>query len=434
MSYRLLRTHVASGCLLLAVCSLLLVGCSDEVDDELVESSEVRGQSRGSSEIVEFFTPVVEGRQVTFTAKILSMGASGIKKQGFAYSNKNPLPEPKAGVNSLYRAASLQKDSTFTVTIKNLAEDTPYYVRAYAITNDADTVYSEIYSFEAEVVNPVVTTMPVVNRSKRAAVVFAKFVKAGTKNLTSWGVCLSHHPLPTIDDMMETAKDTCKAKGYEGEFGIFFQTLEPATMYHARAFATTSDGKVFYGEDKLFRTSEGGRCTWHWASNESGAKSAGAYDRITEAMDSAMFYYNNYSNLNISASVEYNSGVQTADCSLGGWIRFGSNSRYQWVGTAQHELNHGLGGGLAGNWGNLLKNGVWSGPIAQRTVRAVMLDQTQELHGDSQHFWPCGINQREECTNGTKNNYGENIANEKMLRANAMVFNGMRLDGLWNHY
>ncbi len=180
----------------------------------------------------------------------------------------------------------------------------------------------------------------------------------------------------------------------------------------------------------MFRTTRGGQYSWRWASNEQGARNDGAYDRITEAMDSASYYYNNYSNLYLSASVEYNTGVPTADCSWGGWIRFGSNSRYQWVGTAQHETSHGLGVGTAGNWGSLCVSGQWVKPIANRTLRAVMHDQSLTIKGDSQHFWPGGINQREEVTNGTTNSYGESIRNERMLRANAMILNAMQLDGL----
>lgn len=404
--------------------------CTDEREDLMVPAT--RGNT-GTGLTIEMHTPKVSGRTVSLSAKLLYTGDKTVKKSGFAYSNKNPKPAPKSGVNSLYKTAKIGEDSLFSTSISNLTEDVTYYARAYCISTDADTVYSEIFSFVAQSVNPSVTTMPVLNRARMGAVVFAKFNTVGTKTVKSWGVCLSHHPLPTIEDTMEKARDTCKIKGYEGEFGAFFQNLQPATLYHVRAYVITDKGDAYYGEDRLFRTTEGGQCTWHWASNAEGAKSAGAYDRITEAMDSAMYYYNNYSNLYISSSVEYNSGVQTADCSLGGWIRFGANSRYQWVGTAQHELNHGLGGGTSGNWSSLFTNGAWNKPIAQRTARAVMHDQTQEIHGDSQHFWPCGINQREEVTNGS-NSYGEAIKDERMLRANAMVFNAMRLDGLWNHY
>ena len=218
-----------------------------------------------------------------------------------------------------------------------------------------------------------------------------------------------------------------------GEFGAFFETLEPRTMYHVRAFAITAARDTIFGEDRVFRTTEGGNYGWRWASNESGARTAGAYDRITEAMDSASYYYNNYSNLYLRASVEYNTGVQTADCSYGGWIRFGPNSRYQWVGTAQHETAHGLGVGTAGNWRTLIDyNGErkWTKPVATRTLRAVMNDQTLRISGDGSHFWPGGINQREEVTNGTANSYGVYVKNERMLRCNAMILNGMQIDGL----
>jgi len=131
--------------------------------------------------------------------------------------------------------------------------------------------------------------------------------------------------------------------------------------------------------------------------------------------------------------VEYNTGVQTADCSYGGWIRFGPNSRYQWVGTAQHETAHGLGVGTAGNWRTLIDyNGErkWTKPVATRTLRAVMNDQTLRISADGAHFWPGGINQREEVTNGTANSYGVYVKNERMLRCNAMILNGMQIDGL----
>ena len=408
--------------------SLSFFSCSD--DDMIVSQQPATRSAYGDVTVIEMYSPVVSGRSATFTGKVLSISSCGIKKVGFTYSNKNPEPEPKSGVNSMRTNSKMEADSTFTATLNNLTEDVVYYVRAFAVTNDADTILSDIMTFEAQVVNPEVQTMTVVNRARLGAVVFAKFKTAGTKSLKSWGVCMADKPMPTVNDTKETARDTCKISGFIGEFGAFFQTLQPDHLYHVRAFVETSDGKVFYGENRLFRTTRGGQYSWHWASNEQGARNDGAYNRITEAMDSARYYYNNYSNLYLSASVEYNTGVQTADCSFGGWIRFGANSRYQWVGTAQHETSHGLGVGTAWNWGNLCSGGKWTRPIASRTLRAVMHDQNLSISGDSQHFWPGGINQREEVTNGTSNSYGEVIQNERMLRANAMILNAMILDGL----
>lgn len=419
---------LVAALLLATFASGLLLSCSDETIEECV-TYDTRSDY-GDVTILEMRSPAVVGRSVTLNAKVLNISQCGIKKVGFTYSNKNPQPEPKSGVNSMRLNAKVADDSTFTASIGNLAEGTVYYARAFAVTNAADTVYSDIFSFEAQVVVPDVNTMPVVNRARRGAVVFAKFNTAGTKSLKSWGVCIGTSPMPTIAGKKEVARDTCRLTGFQGEFGAFFQDLDPDRLYHVRAYAETADGEVYYGENRLFRTTRGGQYSWRWASNEQGARNDGAYDRITEAMDSASYYYNNYSNLYLSASVEYNTGVPTADCSWGGWIRFGSNSRYQWVGTAQHETSHGLGVGTAGNWGSLCVSGQWVKPIANRTLRAVMHDQSLTIKGDSQHFWPGGINQREEVTNGTTNSYGESIRNERMLRANAMILNAMQLDGL----
>ena len=410
------------------IIGIMFVSCSDDAVDEVLPT--VTRSEYGNVNVIEMSAPTVTGRSVTFNAKVLNICDAGVKKVGFTYSNKNPLPEPKSGTNSLRTTAKLAADSTFSSTVNSLTEEVTYYVRAFAVSNNADTVYSDIYCFEAEVVLPSVTTMPVVNRARLGAVVFGKFNVKGTKPLKSWGVCMATTPLPTINDMKEVARDTCKISGFEGEFGVFFQQLTPDELYFVRSYVETTDGRVFYGENRMFRTTRGGQYSWQWASNVEGAKAAGAYDRITEAMDSASYYYNNYSNLYLSAHVEYNTGVPTADCSWGGWIRFGSNARYQWVGTAQHETSHGLGVGTAGNWSSLCVNGKWVKPIANRTLRAVMRDQSLSISGDSQHFWPGGINQREEVTNGTQNSYGESIQNERMLRANAMILNAMSLDGL----
>ena len=199
---------------------------------------------------------------------------------------------------------------------------------------------------------------------------------------------------------------------------------------------------VIYGNDRIFQTTRGGNYTWSWASNEEGARNAitdgvSAYDRITEAMDSAQYYYTNYSNLNKHISVEYNEGVPTADCAITGWMRFGKELRYQWVGTAQHEISHAMGVGTASNWRALIQydSGVrqWSQPIANEALQVMLKDMTQVIHGDTQHFWNGGINQREEVTNGTTNSHGVTIRNADMLKANALILNGMREDGLTSY-
>ena len=92
---------------------------------------------------------------------------------------------------------------------------------------------------------------------------------------------------------------------------------------------------------------------------------------------------------------------------------------------------------LERNWRALIQydSGVrqWSQPIANEALQVMLKDMTQVIHGDTQHFWNGGINQREEVTNGTTNSHGVTIRNADMLKANALILNGMREDGLTSY-
>lgn len=419
-------------CLLLAgSCCLaaMLGGCSSELEDDF----ETTRSSDGSPALTTP-TVVVNSTSITLTSQITGIDDYTVRNYGFVYSAEDSLPGYTVSKTN-FRKRVTTRDSLdfFTGELTSLTLRTLYYARAYAITIDADnvndTIFSQTVTFTLPKVLPEIELMPITNRAKRGACAFAKFTTPGNVDLVKFGISYSTSQYPTISDDGETANDTCTYEGYEGEFGAFFQVLEPKTLYYVRAWAITEEDTV-YSNQRMFRTTEGGRYSWAWASNYSGAVSDGAADRISEAMDSAAYYYNNYSNLYLSASVEYNTGVTTADCSYGGWIRFGATERYQWVGTAQHETSHGLGVGTASNWSTLLVSSVWTGECGQRTCRAIMHDQTQTLKGDSQHMWPGGINQREEVTDGTTNSYNETIKDERMLRGNAMICNALQVDGL----
>lgn len=117
-----------------------------------------------------------------------------------------------------------------------------------------------------------------------------------------------------------------------------------------------------------------------------------AYRRITTAMDSAVFIYNKYTHLSKHIEVHYNTGVQTADASYNGTMRFGAGRAYMNVRTALHEMGHTMGMGTTTEYRNMLKDGVFQGPIAQAKVKELTGDPTTVLKGDSQHFWPFGLN------------------------------------------
>lgn len=117
-----------------------------------------------------------------------------------------------------------------------------------------------------------------------------------------------------------------------------------------------------------------------------------AYEHIAAAMDSAVYMYNKYTHMTKHIEVYYNTGVQTADASYNGTMRFGSNRSYMKVRTAMHEMGHTMGMGTTSEYTAMLKDGVFQGETAQAKLKELTGDPTAVLKGDSQHFWPYGLN------------------------------------------
>jgi len=120
-----------------------------------------------------------------------------------------------------------------------------------------------------------------------------------------------------------------------------------------------------------------------------------AYTRITEVMDEALYYYNTYTTLTKFINVYYSSGVPTAEASSNGDLRFGKDRNYMFVGTAMHEIAHTMGMGTTNEYRSMFVNGVFQGEKAQALLREID-GPNAVLKGDSQHFWPYGLNYRSE--------------------------------------
>lgn len=279
----------------------------------------------------------------------------------------------------------------------------------------------------------------------KCAVVTGRFDTYGTNStVTEYGLCYGSAANPTIESNtykaaadIATTDDTFGDE-LKGIFGVYFDNLTKQTTYHVRAYCKYTMGGTsytIYGEDVTITTPNVSGMTWAWEGGET--PSAEVKARIEEAMNGAKEYYNNYCTLYKWAGTCYNSGVPTADCSLRAdgscYIRFGPVERYQWVGTAQHELSHGYGVGQTSAYAG------YSNPFkfarATLTLRVFLQDMTMLISHDGNHYWPGGINQREEVTNGTANSKGTyTCKNEEMLKCNAMILNGLALDGMKTTY
>ncbi len=126
------------------------------------------------------------------------------------------------------------------------------------------------------------------------------------------------------------------------------------------------------------------------------------YRMIKTAMDSACYYFSKYTPFIENIRVVYNAGIPTAQAGYHGEIGFGANPRYMWVGTAIHEMAHYFGSGTTSEWQSTMVNGRWTGSNGNNMIKSITGGSSQYVSGDNNpspvHYWPYGINQREEIT------------------------------------
>lgn len=120
------------------------------------------------------------------------------------------------------------------------------------------------------------------------------------------------------------------------------------------------------------------------------AAQTAAYDKITAALDKALGYYNCYTDITKQLRASYEPSVATADGNVNGSIRFGSQDSMNYI-TAMHEIGHTVGVG-SNEWGRMIRDGIFTGATATAKLREIDGDPAAQVHGDSQHFWPYGLN------------------------------------------
>ncbi len=135
----------------------------------------------------------------------------------------------------------------FASNLTSLVQGTTYHVRAYA-TNSAGTAYGNDITFTtlSVALATLSTTDPTLVTATTARS-GGNITNAGGGNISARGVCWSTSANPTVDN-----SKTSNGTG-TGAFTADITGLLPATLYHARAYATNEAGTA-YGNDITFTT------------------------------------------------------------------------------------------------------------------------------------------------------------------------------------
>jgi hypothetical protein len=346
----------------------------------------------------------------SFFGHVTSNGGGAISDRGI-YWGKAANPTQNKTTANIYKS-----NGQFQTDIKGLEPNATYYVRGYA-TNSKGTAYTPDVQFNTTGV-PVAEMFTDTLFASGATTLFAagKVIDAKGIGLKETGICISKNTNPTIADTKVAA-----ASSNEQSLFLRINGLEPATEYYIRAYSTNIYGATAYGSNVKVATIQKGKVTYSLAQSANPTdEEKAAYARIKTAFDEAVAYYNNFTSITKTLYVTYNPGVPTADATIAGNIRVGSNAGYQRTGTALHEMAHSVGVGQHSFWtSNLIIGGVYQGVYANKMLRFMTRNPAEALKGDTQHFWPYGINGANEDTGA-----------EMLYLTNVIVVQGMKKDGL----
>ena len=135
----------------------------------------------------------------------------------------------------------------FSTNLTDLAPNTKYYIRAYAV-NDAGIAYSSELSFTTEPLSgAIITTTEVTQITTNSSLSGGTITSDGGSPVTDRGVCWSTSQNPTTNDA-KTSDGTGS-----GSFPSSLTGLLPNTTYYVRAYAINS-AQTSYGNTLSFTT------------------------------------------------------------------------------------------------------------------------------------------------------------------------------------
>lgn len=308
----------------------------------------------------------------------------------------------REGLSALITVANQLTNASMDATVKTTLNNAITNAKKYTSSGTSSQVksaYTTLKSAMQDAKNSIFATKtasgtgtaPTVVTDSRYAVgnciAFGRSTVSSSATILEQGFCYSStNPEPTVADNRSS-----RYLDHAGNIYVM-DDLTPATAYYIRAYAVTKNYRVGYGDVIRIYTLPKGVLNYKFNTSFDAAIDA----RIKGSFEALKGYWQQCTSITgFTPTANYESGVQTADCSYGGWVRFGPTVSYQATGTAMHEVLHGIGVGTHTSYASHKSNsnpGTWYGKRATQLVQFWDNNTTEYVKGDGSHLW---------ATNGT---------------------------------
>ena len=182
-------------------------------------------------------------------ATLLKWGSETLPSAGFYFALHEGVTEKDSCINC--RLNGKTDTIPYSYTLTELADNTTYYVRAFALNNKGLTLGEELSFTTVEIVVPTIGETNVSTITYTTAVCTSEIVSDGGSEVTERGICYSEDKTPTL-----TNHKVVGGSG-TGSFTCNLSDLTDGTTYFVRAYAINSKG-TSYGEQVEFKTIEYG--------------------------------------------------------------------------------------------------------------------------------------------------------------------------------
>ena len=214
-------------------------------------SNQMKFQTNGVPQVAEVETGSatdVTSSQAFVTGNVVNLGnTSGLSQYGHVWGTmENPTIS-----NNKTQLGKTTSTGAYNSTLTGLSPNTLYHVRAYA-TNEVGTSYGKDITFTTSLADVILSTGSVNNITHRTATCQGEITSTGGNTIQERGFSWGTASAPTVSD------NTIVANTVSNSFNANLSGLKECTIYHVRAYAKTSKGKVFYGNDVAVSTTAQG--------------------------------------------------------------------------------------------------------------------------------------------------------------------------------
>lgn len=209
---------------------LILVSCAKDP-----EMSQARIYTGDATDII--------GTNATVGGEVINNTNADVYERGICW-NTSGIPTTDGN----HSKATLSGNS-FSVSISGLTINTTYYTRVYVIDENGTYYGNEKTFTTTDELYPDIRTKNVSNITKNSAISGGVVVFGGNPMVDERGICWAKTHNPTIEN-------THISNGVGvGDYICDIAGLQSNSTYYVRAYTKCNEtGKVFYGEEKSFKT------------------------------------------------------------------------------------------------------------------------------------------------------------------------------------